>query len=98
MRKILVAMAVITALCLISCAHPPSEAVIKQLITLDRSNCVFQVVQIDQIGPYDGPGKYWPVRVRLQGACDQGAQTVAVDAVEDYKFYEEGGGFWRYRP
>ncbi|MBW2107395.1 MAG: hypothetical protein JRI36_01845 [Deltaproteobacteria bacterium] len=97
MRKILT-LAVFTALCEMSCARAPSEAVIKQLITLDRSNCVFQVIQINDIGPYDKSGKYWPVRVRLKGACDQGAHTVAVDTVEEYKFYEESGGFWRFRP
>ena len=82
----------------LSCATtPPPVDTVTYLIRVDRGNCIFHVLEVEAIGPYNKEGNYWPVKVRLQGACDGGVRTIKVDTTENFFFYEEGKGYWRYR-
>ena len=63
----------------------------------DKGNCMFQTLDVEEIGPYNEEGDYWPVKVRMKGACDGGMRTVKVDQTEVFLFYEEGKEYWRFR-
>ena len=80
-----------------SCASPPPVETVKYLIRVDKGNCMFQTLDVEEIGPYNEEGDYWPVKVRMKGACDGGMRTVKVDQTEVFLFYEEGKEYWRFR-
>jgi hypothetical protein len=80
-----------------SCASPPPVETVKSLIKVNSGNCVFHILDVKEIGPYNEEGDYWPVKVRMKGACDGGMRTVKVDQTEVFLFYEEGKEYWRYR-
>ncbi len=81
----------------LSCSHPPSADVVTQLIRVERGNCVFQTMEVQEVGEFNSQGNYWPVKVRLKGACDKGTHTIQEDRIAEYEFYEEGLGYWRFR-
>lgn len=92
-----VTLAALIGLLCVSCSYPPSEGSVKQLIRLQRSNCVFDVLEVDEVGQYNNKKNYWPVKVTLKGACDEGTRTVREDKSVVYKFFEQGKGFWRFK-
>lgn len=81
----------------LSCASPPPVDTIVHLIQVHEANCVFHVLDVEEVGPFHKQGRYWPVKVRMKGACDAGFRTIQVDATEEFQFYEEGKEYWRYR-
>ena len=81
----------------LSCATPPPVDTITYLIRVHEEDCVFYILDVEQIGPFNQEGDYWPVKIRMKGACDAGFHTVQVDATEEFMFYEEGKDYWRYR-
>ena len=80
-----------------SCASPPPVETVKYLIRVDRGNCMFHTLDVEDIGPYNEEEDYWPVKVRMKGACDGGMRTVKIDQTEVFLFYEEGKEYWRFR-
>ena len=80
-----------------SCASPPPVETVKYLIRVNSGNCVFHILDVEEIGPYNKEGDYWPVKVKMKGACDGGMRTIKVDQTEVFLFYEEGKEYWRYR-
>jgi hypothetical protein len=97
MQRLAVVIAAIFALLAVSCATPPPVDTIVHLIQVHETNCVFHVLDVEEVGPFHKQGRYWPVKVRMKGACDAGFRTVQVDATEEFQFYEEGKEYWRYR-
>jgi hypothetical protein len=81
----------------LSCASPPPVETVKYLIRVDRGNCMFHTLHVEDIGPYNEEEDYWPVTVRMKGACDGGMRTVKIDQTEVFLFYEEGKEYWRFR-
>jgi len=92
-----VAIATVFGLLAMSCASPPPVDTVTYLIRVNEANCVFHVLDVEEIGPFDEEGDYWPVKVRMKGACDAGFHTIQVDRTEVFLFYEEGKEYWRYR-
>lgn len=61
-------------------------------------NAVIEKIDIQQIGNYNGQGKYWPVKCRVKGVCDADllveTKKVAFDKIGDFKIKQDDYGNW----